>query len=100
MIGKGEKSNVLVTQDFTKIQYDSSFTQDLIICIYIHSNEEADGLQRTYRHFIGKSEDQNGISFVVGHWKLLLDEKKLDIVHNVNIWSDKSPKKFEHQILA
>ena len=53
--------------------------------VFSSCNEEADGLQRTYRHFFGKSEDQNGISFVVGCWKLLLDEKRLDRVHNMNI---------------
>jgi hypothetical protein len=95
VIGNGDKHTALVTQDFTQIQYDGGFTQDLIICIYTYNNEEADGLQRVYRHFVGKSDDQNGVSFVIGCWKVLLDEKRLDEVQKVNIWSDGGPKHFK-----
>ena len=73
-IGNGTTSTTaLVTQDFTQIQFDGGFVQDLIICIYSKESEK-DGLNRVYRHFVGKSQDKNDISFVVGaygrfYWK-------------------------------
>jgi hypothetical protein len=95
-IGSGEwKTTALVTQDFTQIQLERSFTQDLIICIYSYNPLEADGLDRTYRHFVGKTLDKNDISFVVGCWKVLLSEKWLNRMTKVNIWSDGGPKHFK-----
>lgn len=95
-IGNGTASDTaLVTQDFTQITYDGGFTQDLIICIYIHNPMESDGLQRTYRHFVGATSSKNDISFVVGCWKVLMEENRFDGVEKINIWSDGGPKHFK-----
>jgi len=95
-IGSGVwKTTALVTQDFTQIQFDGGFTQDLIICIYTHNSMESDGLERTYRHFVGNTLDKNGISFVVGCWKVLLEEEWFNEMTRVNIWSDGGPKHFK-----
>ena len=39
-IGKGDIDTALVTQDFTQIQYEGGFTQDLIITIYTYDSKE------------------------------------------------------------
>jgi hypothetical protein len=39
--------------------------QDLIICIYTKGDGK-NGLDRVYRYFVGKLENKNDISFVVG----------------------------------
>jgi len=83
-----------VTQDFTQIQYEAGFVQDLIICIYT-SGTGKDGLNRVYRHFVGKSGNKNDISFVVGAWKILLEENTFQNMKTVNIWSDGGPKHFK-----
>jgi hypothetical protein len=79
-IERGDDSMALMTQDFTQIQYNGGFTQDLIICIYTYNPKEPDGLQCTYRKFISKPEDQNGIAFVIGCWKILLEENRFNDV--------------------
>jgi hypothetical protein len=52
------------------------------------------GLNRIYRHFVGKSENKNDISFVVEAWKVLLEENTFQSITIVNIWSD-GPKYFK-----
>jgi hypothetical protein len=52
-------------------------------------------LDRTYKYFIGKSENKNNISFVVGAWKILLEENTFQSIITVNIWSDGGPKHFK-----
>jgi hypothetical protein len=84
----------LIIQDFTQIQLENSFVQNLIICIYKKNNEK-NGLNRTYKHFIGKLENKNDISFVVGAWKILLEENTFQSITIVNIWSDGGPKHFK-----
>jgi hypothetical protein len=97
-IGLGSYQTIaLVTQDFTQIQFDSGFVQDLIICIYTydHTQQKKDGLNRLYRHFVGKSAQKNNISFVVGAWKILIEEQTFAQYNTVNIWSDGGPKHFK-----
>jgi hypothetical protein len=48
-----------------------------------------------YRYFVGKSENKNDISFVVGAWKVLLEENTFQSITTVNIWSDGGPKHFK-----
>jgi len=88
-------TTALVTQDFSQITYEGGFTQDLIVCIYTHSKSGKDGLNRVYRHFVGEVGNKNDISFVVGCWKILLEEKRFFGMDNVNIWSDGGPKHFK-----
>jgi hypothetical protein len=64
-IGDGAAKSALVTQNFTQIQFEGSFVQDLIICIYTKDDGKNE-LDRVYRYFVGKSENKNDISFVVG----------------------------------
>jgi hypothetical protein len=89
------KITALVTQDFTQITFEGEFVQDLIVCIYTHDQSEKDGLKRCYRHFVGKTTDKNDISFVVGSWKVLLEENKFKNMDQIIIWSDGGPKHFK-----
>ncbi len=88
-------TTALVTQDFTQITFEGGFSQDLIICIYTHNIKEKDGLNRCYRHFVGSTKDKNDINFVVGCWKVLLEEKHFNGMENIKIWSDGGPKHFK-----
>ena len=60
-----------------------------------HDKSGEDGLNRVYRHFIGKTDTKNDISFVVGAWKVLLEQNAFDGMENINIWSDGEPKHFK-----
>ena len=63
---------MLITQDFTQLELEGSFIQDLIICKYSYDQKAKDGLARTYTHFVGKIGTKNDISFVIGSWMALL----------------------------
>jgi hypothetical protein len=60
-----DSTTILVTQDFSQLELDGSFVQDLIICKYSYNKNSSDKLDREYRHFIGEVGDKNGINFVV-----------------------------------
>lgn len=89
------KTMALITQDFTQLELDGSFVQDLIICRYSHDPKAQNGLQRDYRHFVGRTGDKNNISFVIGAWLTLLESNWLKDMDIVKIWSDGGPKHFK-----
>ncbi len=72
-IGTGDSTVALITQDFTQIELESGFIQDLIICKYTYDSHCSDGLKREYKHFLGNPGDKNTIEFVVGAWKQLME---------------------------
>jgi hypothetical protein len=95
-IGEGDtETTILITQDFTQLDLESGFVQDLIICCYWHDPNSKDGLKREYRHFVGEKGDKNTINFVAGCWKQLLEETWFDFPSTVLIWSDGGPKHFK-----
>lgn len=94
-ISSGDSSTVLVTQDFTQIDLESGFIQDLIICMYSYDKSSVDGLKREYKHFVGKPGEKNTISFVIGAWKELLESGWFNGIKVVKIWSDGGPKHFK-----
>lgn len=90
-----ETNKALVTQDFTQLQLDGTFVQNLVICKYTYQQNAKDGLKREYKHFVGKSTDSNGISFVTGCWKILIDSNWFENNKKISIWSDGGPKHFK-----
>jgi hypothetical protein len=94
-IGEGDTETILITQDFTQLDLESGFIQDLIICCYWHDPDSKDGLGREYRHFVGEKGDKNTINFVAECWKQLLEENWFDTPSKVLIWSDGGPKHFK-----
>ena len=56
-IAEGDANTILVTQDFTQLELESGFVQDLIICCYWYDEESKDGLGREYCHFVGNNYD-------------------------------------------
>jgi len=47
------------------------------------------------RYFVGNTTEKNDISFVVGCWKILLEENRFNEMETVIIWSDGGPKHFK-----
>ncbi len=94
-IGEGDTETILITQDFTQLDLESGFIQDLIICCYWYNSNSKDGLERDYRHFVGQKGDKNDIRFVAGCWKQLLEEHWFNLASRVLIWSDGGPKHFK-----
>jgi hypothetical protein len=95
-IAEGRKPDtILITQDFTQLELDSSFVQDLIICCYQYDPNSKDGLKRTYRHFVGEINESNEIPFVAGSWLQILKEDWFENIETVQIWSDGGPKHFK-----
>lgn len=86
----------IVVHDFTQIQVQSSFYQDLIICFYYHNPAEPDGLGRSYFHFVARSTDQkNDVNFVIAAWKKMAQEEFFNRFDSIYIFSDGGPKHFK-----
>jgi transposase len=90
-----DSTTVLVTQDFTQLELEGSFVQDLILCKYSYNKDSKDKLDREYRHFIGEIGDKNGINFVTGAWLALVKANWFNGATVVKIWSDGGPKHFK-----
>ncbi len=96
MIATGKNSNgILITQDFTQLELEGAFMQDLIICKYSFDKNAKDGLKKEYEHFVGKIGIKNDISFVVGAWMALFETNWFKKVEDVKIWSNGGPKHFK-----
>jgi len=96
-IGSGELgTEILVIHDFTQIQVQGTFFQDLIICFYEHSAPAKDGLKRTYLHFVAPtSQTKNDFSFVCAVWKKLISDGYFAGKTKLVIYSDGGPKHFK-----
>jgi len=92
-IVKGEDPDeILVLQDFTQLQVQSTFYQDLIIVFYSHKEG---GLSTKYFHFVGETAQKNDIGFVISAWKTLIKEGHLAKKSKITIYSDGGPKHFK-----
>ena len=83
----------IAVQDFTQIQVQGTFYQDLIICFYFFRDT---GFERKYLHYVAaKSSDKNDINFVMHSWTNLFENGKLEGIKKVLLWSDGGPKHFK-----
>jgi len=93
--GKLGKDSLIIVQDFTQVQAQSTFYQSLIICIYGYDEKEKD-LERNYHHFMGESAStKNDVWFVVSVWKKMVEDNFFDGIKNIYIFSDGGPKHFK-----
>jgi hypothetical protein len=86
---------VILLQDFTQLQPQSGFHQDLIITLLKHNKDAEDKIQRKYFHWIANQE-KNDLYFVVGVWEYLLSNKLLGNIKHIEIWSDGGNKHFKY----
>jgi hypothetical protein len=84
---------VIVVQDFTKIDISSSSRQCFCICIY---SKEEEKIKRRYLTFLGATQKvKNDIRFVVSSWLRLISQEFFQSFENIQIWSDGGPKHFK-----
>eukprot|EP00734_Pompholyxophrys_sp_LG126_P000261 Pompholyxophrys_sp_v1_NODE_77_length_2346_cov_4.460733.p2 type:complete len:140 gc:universal NODE_77_length_2346_cov_4.460733:772-1191(+) len=83
-------TKVVIFHDFTQVQVQNTFFQDLILVIYLA------GGRLKYFHYVGEtSNTKNNINFVTAAWHNLLTTKNVfDGMRRVVIWSDGGPKHF------
>lgn len=98
-LAKGElEDTIMVLQDFTQLQPQSGFNQDLIISILSYDPTSTDKLHKSYHHFIAQDE-KNDYYFVMAVWEHLLASSKLipkqGKLKNIEIWSDGGGKHFK-----
>lgn len=94
LIGNLEDS-LLIVQDFTQVQAQSTFFQNLIICIYEFGGEGKE-LKRYYHHFMGQeSSTKNDVWFVISVWKKMFESDFFKGIKNIYIYSDGGPKHFK-----
>eukprot|EP00733_Pompholyxophrys_punicea_P001470 Pompholyxophrys_punicea_v1_NODE_748_length_1356_cov_6.819508.p1 type:complete len:216 gc:universal NODE_748_length_1356_cov_6.819508:508-1155(+) len=87
---------LLCGQDFTQVDVQDTFYQDLIIVIY--SNKNKPEASPDYFHYVSQSGDKNDINFVMSAWLNLWDDQKEGIFKErkkLIIFSDGGPKHFK-----
>jgi len=89
--GKLPQGTVLVIQDFTQVDLESGFVQDLIVCIYSHDESAKDGLGGAYFDFVGEKGLTNGAAFVFAGWQRLFESDILSNASIIYVWSDGGP---------
>jgi len=104
---KQQKTNIIETksqntmillQDFTQLEPQSGFNQDMIITILTYNEHEVDKIKRDYYHFVGEQGDTNDIYFVITVWEHMFKTKIIpDNITNIEIWSDGGPKHFKQK---
>jgi hypothetical protein len=95
-IASGEKSkHTLVVMDFYQLHYEGGFSQVLVFSKYEHNHNISDGLNRTYVHFVGQTNDTNDINFVVGCTTTLFKENWFGQAEKICFWTDGGPKHFK-----
>ena len=77
-IANGSDDAILITQDFTQLEIETGFIQNLIVVKYSHDISKEDGLRRDYCHFVGEKGNSNGINFVTGCWKTMWQDKWIE----------------------
>ena len=71
----------------------------MIVCIYKYNEFESDRLERGYHHFIASdSKVKNNIGFVVGVWKMMVEQNFFGPsvqLKNLKITSSKQPRPWQ-----
>ena len=94
---RNRKANwVIIVQDFTQLQVQGTFFQDLIICLYFLDINEKDSMGKKYLHFVAPTSlTKNDYRFVVGTWMKFIEQEELYKVPFWIIFSDGGPKHFK-----
>ena len=95
MVSNRNSNWVIIVQDFTQLQVQNTFYQDLIICLYYLDLKASDLLGRKYFHFVSPSSTvKNDCRFVFATWKKFIEKEQLDQIPFWFLFSDGGPKHF------
>lgn len=97
LIASKSPNKMILLQDFTQLNPQSGFNQDMIITTMRYDDNEVDKIKRDYYHFIGSQGDHNNQCFVMAVWEYLLTTKTIitNNINNIEIWSDGGAKHFK-----
>jgi len=89
--------NVLVVvQDFTQIQVQSTFYQDFVVVLQHFDNLEASKMRTKMHHFVASGSNvKNDGTFVIRTWLYMVQEGFLEGFHRIEIFSDGAGKHFK-----
>ena len=89
-------NTAIIVQDFSALDTTKKCqtNEDLIITVYKHDASAEDGLCRAYLYYVGEKKTKNNVDFVISAWKKLKEDKILEKIDNIHIWSDGGPKHF------
>ena len=92
---------IIVVQDFTKLDYVTHNQQDMIVCL-LYKEPGLDGVNNNlvveFINFVGVTGEKNDVLFSMTVWKKFLEPTLYDKYfrnREVLIWSDNGPKHFK-----
>jgi hypothetical protein len=87
---------MIVLHDFTQLNPQTGFNQDMIITLLTYDANAPDKIRRQYRHFVGEQNDKNDVFFVIAVWEHMLNNGVIgNNIRNIEIWSDGGGKHFK-----
>jgi len=89
------KDAAIIVQDFSQLNLESGFVQDLIICMYTYSPTSKDHIERHYYDVVGEKELKNGIAFVIHTYLKLFTLAEFQSLTHLYIWGDGGPHHFK-----
>jgi hypothetical protein len=96
LIEQKDPTKFLILQDFSQLQAQSNYFQDLIIVLMCYNPDAEGGLQVEYFHFVGsETSTKNDIGFVISAWKDLIAQGFFEGCTEIVIFSDGGPKHFK-----
>lgn len=78
MIDTQSKDTMIILQDFTQLEPQTGFNQDMILTTLRYDAQEPDKIKRQYYHFVGEQHDKNDIYFVISVWEHIM--KRDDVI--------------------
>lgn len=92
----------LIIMDFSQLQTQGDFRQDLIVCVYKYVPLEGDGNQKVLKtyHIVADKSQRNDVKFVIGSMMNLFinNEDILQNVSHLKIWTDGAAKHFKQTL--
>jgi hypothetical protein len=96
LIDTQSTDTMIILQDFTQLEPQSGFNQDMILTLLTYDAEVDDMIRRRYLHFVGENTDKNDVFFVMAVWEHMLRSGVIgNNIKHIIIWSDGGGKHFK-----
>lgn len=96
LVSRYRKEEIIIVQDFTQLQVQRTFYQDLIIAAYTYNQNIVGGLECIVTHFVASSSrEKNDVNFVIRAWVHLILNGHFAGFKEISVFSDGAGKHFK-----
>lgn len=93
---RSKQEEIIIVQDFTQLQVQGTFYQDLIIAAYFYNENVVGRLACEVTHYVASSSrEKNDVNFVIRAWANLIISGYFDNYKMITVFSDGAGKHFK-----